>query len=75
MENDNPLSEKQQEDLEDLAHELERAIHYYRGMLDSIRGGGYSPGDAQVDWEQLAFTEGLNPMAALEQFALGDPEQ
>lgn len=74
MENETTLTEEQREDLESLAHELERAIRYYQAMLEAIRKDEYSPKDAIVDWEQLAFTEGLNPMAALEQYALGDEE-
>jgi len=75
MENDTKLTDEQRWHLDELAQELERAIRYYQAMLEAIRGGDYSPGDAQIDWEQLAFTEGLNPMAALEQYALGDEER
>lgn len=74
MENETVLTEEQRQDLENLAHELERAIRYYQAMLEAICKDEYSPKDALIDWEQLAFTEGLNPMAALEQYALGDEE-
>jgi len=68
----NALTDEQRWHLDELTQELERAIRYYRAILDAISGGGYSPADAATDWEQLAFTEGLNPMAALEQYAHGD---
>lgn len=74
MEDDVKLTDEQRWHLDELAQELERAIRYYQAMLEAIRKGDYSPKDAEIDWEQLAFTEGLNPMAALEQYALGDEE-
>lgn len=71
---ENLMTEEQREALEDLKHELERAIRYYGAMLAAIEAGEYAPKDAVADYEQLAFTEGLSPMSALERYATGDEE-
>lgn len=68
----NTLTDEQRWHLDELTQELERAIRYYRAILDAISGGGYSPADAATDWEQLACGEGLSPMSALEQYAHGE---
>lgn len=56
--------------LTDLSESLKHAIHILSGILSDIELGEYTQDQAQTDYENLMWNEGIDFMSALESYAL-----
>jgi len=58
------------ETLTDLEESLKHAIHILTGILNDVATREYTQEQAQVDYENLMWNEGIDFMSALETYAL-----
>lgn len=66
MSNENNLDEK----LADLGESLKHAIHILNGILSDIELGEYTQEQAQTDYENLMWNEGIDYMSTLQSYSL-----
>lgn len=62
-----------QESLEHLSESVLHAIHILTGISDDISAGKYSQEDAERDYENLMWADGLDFMSAIEDYATWQP--
>jgi hypothetical protein len=57
------------EKLADLEESLTHAVHVLQGVLDDVKSGKYTKEQAALDAENLMYTEGLDFISALSDYA------
>jgi len=66
MSNENNIDEK----LADIGESLKHAIHILTGILGDIELGEYTQEQAQADYENLMWNEGIDYMGAIQSYSL-----
>lgn len=62
-------------DLDDVKESLEHTIHVLNGILEDVKKGAYTQKEAELDVENLLFTEGLDFVSILQEYAFGTEEK
>lgn len=56
----------------ELEESLTHAVHVLQGVLDDVKSGTYTKEQAELDYENIMNTEGLDFMSVLKDYAEGE---
>ena len=56
----------------ELEESLTHAVHVLQGVLDDVKSGTYTKEQAEMDYENIMNTEGLDFMSVLKDYAEGE---